>query len=399
MSAERAVSRRAVMVGAAAAGAAGLIGGASPAIGLRGDEEARLRPPLWQTALQRGMIYGSSTATWQISDHEYRRLFDREAAILFTEDDLLWYRLRPKPHSGLDFTYGDRIINFAERNRQLVFGAHLVWDEGFGPGWTDDDLWNISEKRARHLLYDTIRAEVKRYRGRIAAWSVANEVTDPEGRHGLRTNVPWYHTIGPSYVAEAFHLAHSLDPKALMVINEFGFETVNQYGDQPGPRRRATLQVIDKLLNNGVPVQALGVQAHLLAAHFDERFHPLEYRRFLSEVADRGLKILITEMDVLDDGLPANPRIRDQKIADVYKRYFHATLQEPAVISTMTFGLSDRYTWLDEDYPRPDGAHRRPLPFDRKLKPKPAYHALHNTLKGSPRRHPYWRVPRAHPHK
>ena len=39
----------------------------------------------------------------------------------------------------------------------------------------------------------------------------------------------------------------------------------------------------------------------------------------------------------------------------------------------ITFGLSDRYTWLQEDYPREDGAARRPLPYDDEdLSRKPA---------------------------
>jgi GH35 family endo-1,4-beta-xylanase len=46
------------------------------------------------------------------------------------------------------------------------------------------------------------------------------------------------------------------------------------------------------------------------------------YRAFLAELAARGLTIMITEMDVLD---------------------------EPAVKVFVTFGLSDRYTWLQED--------------------------------------------------
>lgn len=126
--------------------------------------------------------------------------------------------------------------------------AHLVWDEGFGDGWTDDDLWGLSQQDARDLLYGN------QYRGRVDAWNVANEVTDPEGEHGFRTDVRWWQTIGPTYVAESFHIAHDADSSALLVLNEFGFETVNQYGDQPEPRRRATLQVIDKLLGDGVPV-------------------------------------------------------------------------------------------------------------------------------------------------
>jgi endo-1,4-beta-xylanase len=59
----------------------------------------------------------------------------------------------------------------------------------------------------------------------------------------------------------------------------------------------------------------------------------------------------------------------------------------------MTFGLSDRYTWLQEDYPREDGAPRRPLPYDDGLRPKPAYDALRAALAHAVPRRPTWRIP------
>jgi endo-1,4-beta-xylanase len=385
---ERRITRRRILAGAAtaagAAAATGIVGqGASADLGSG-------RAPLWRIARRRGLVYGSSTATWQISDPDYRKLFASQAGILFTEDDLLWYRVKPTPSSRLDFSYGDRIVGFAERKHMYVFGAHLVWDEGFGSGWRDNDLWGLSAREARDLLYGTVRKVVRHYRGRVDAWSVVNEAISADGRHGLRTDVPWFQTIGPSYVAESFRIAHEVDPHALLVLNDFGYETVNRYGDRPEDKRRATLEVLDDLLAAGAPVQALGIQAHLLAKDFDQRFDDYDYRTFLAEVANRGLTILITELDVLDSGLPAAPRVRDRLVADVYRRYLGTALQESAVKVVMTFGLSDRYTWLEEDYPRKDGAHRRPLPFDRALRPKPAYDALADSLRGAPSRAPLW---------
>jgi endo-1,4-beta-xylanase len=346
--------------------------------------------PLWQQSLSRGLVYGSSAATWQLSDAQYRSLYEAQAGILFTEDDLLWWRLRPTPRSDLDFTYGDRIIDFANGNGMLVFGAHLVWDEGFGDGWTDDDLWGMSHQEAMHLINSTIDAVVSRYRWRVAAWSVVNEAIDT---NGVRTDVPWYATIGPSYIADAFRRAHAADPTALLVYNDYGYET--DFGqDTAVDKRAATLDVLDGLLAEGAPVHALGIQAHLHAARFAEKFDVDAYRTFLSDVAARGLKILITEMDVLDDGLPADIHMRDAAVANVYKTYLDAALAQTDIAALMTFGLSDRYTWLQEDYPRADGAARRPLPFDDKMKPTPALFALQTSLRGAADRMPYWVPPR-----
>jgi len=56
----------------------------------------------------------------------------------------------------------------------------------------------------------------------------------------------------------------------------------------------------------------------------------------------------------------------------------------------LTFGLSDRYTWLQEDMPRGDRAPRRPLPFDADMQPKPAYNALVQAFANAPSRTPVW---------
>jgi endo-1,4-beta-xylanase len=382
------LSRRTLLAGAAGATAATAAGGMTAAA------QAAGRPtPLWKHAARNGIAFGSSIATWQLDD-EYKKVHAREAAVMFTEDDLLWYQLKPTPDSPLNFEPGEQIVRFAERNDQLTIGAHLAWDEGFGEGWTEDDLWGLSRRDAEKLLYRTVRRQVQHFRGRMNGWIVANEVTDPEerDRHGFRTNVPWYETIGPEYIENVFHIAKHEDPRALRIINEFGFETVNEWGDQPGVRRRAFLRAVDRLLDKNVPVQAVGIQGHLLADRFAERFNAKAYRAFLQEFADRGLPILITEMDVLDDGLPANIKVRDRAVADVYRRYLDVTLDVKAVKAVIAFGLSDRYTWLQEDTPREDGAARRPLAFDEEMRRKPAFHAIAQSLCHAPSRKPLWRI-------
>lgn len=389
MSDKKTIQRRSVLLGAAAAAATGAVGGLSTRASAAGPLDYD-PAPLWRTARNRGLAYGSAWATWMGGDQQLTELQNREANMLFCQDDLLWYVLKPTPESKLDFTTGDAFYAQAESQNQLVLAAHLVWDEGFGEGWTDDDLWGLNRREATELLWGVLNAEVKRYRGRTTAWITCNEVTDPEGIDGFRTQVPWYNTIGPSYVAEAFQLAHRADPNATLILNEFGFETTNKYGDEPWRRRKAFLQVLDTLLAQGAPVHAVGVQAHLLAYKFAERFHTQAYRDFLRELADRGVHILITEMDVMDGGLPANPAVRDPMVADVYRRYLDVALDEPAVKALLTFGLVDGYSWLDEDYPRRDGAHRRPLPFDNKYHRKPAYWALHQSLLHAPSRKPAW---------
>src|SRR5215211_4656226 len=101
MSGDRRMTRRTVLKGAAGAAVVTAAGPAVPALA------HHWRAPLWKVAARRGIVYGSSWATWQ-SDADYVAVLDREAAILLTEDDLLWYRLKPSRDAPLDFSFGDQ---------------------------------------------------------------------------------------------------------------------------------------------------------------------------------------------------------------------------------------------------------------------------------------------------
>ena len=85
------------------------------------------------------------------------KLVDRQAALVFTMDDFLWYQLKPRPEAPLNLQAGDRIGAKAEENRQLVFGSHLVWGEGLGEEWPEGYL-ELSRQEARDLLFPTVEA-------------------------------------------------------------------------------------------------------------------------------------------------------------------------------------------------------------------------------------------------
>ncbi len=165
----------------------------------------------------------------------------------------------------------------------------------------------MAEAGAEKVLVTHIAAVAGHFRHRVMQWDVVNEAVEPgDGRSdGLRDS-PWVKALGPRYVDLAFHAAAAADPGALLVLNETGLDYA---APAEASRRQATLELLATLTAHGVPVKALGVQAHLHAARAD-----LDQRviaDFLGSVAALGLKIVITEMDVRDNGLPADPSARD----------------------------------------------------------------------------------------
>jgi endo-1,4-beta-xylanase len=106
----------------------------------------------------------------------------------------------------------------------------------------------------------------------------------------------------------------------------------------------------------------------------------------MADVQSLGLKILLTEMDVNDRALPADIPTRDKIVADVYSHYLNLTLANPAVLALLTWGITDKYTWLNHEGARKDGQPERCLPFDADMKPTPAFFAELIALRAAPRR-------------
>jgi endo-1,4-beta-xylanase len=108
-------------------------------------------------------------------------------------------------------------------------------------------------------------------------------------------------------------------------------------------------------------------------------------------VAGLGLTIQITELDVTDEHALADEAVRDRLVADTYSRFLEAALDESAVKMVVTWGLSDRHSWIvrgetHESKWRTDGLPSRPLPFDAELKPKPAFDAVAQAFVHAPQR-------------
>ena len=241
------------------------------------------------------------------------------------------------------------------------------------PDWLLDKLADSSTTptEIEEILIKHVSTIVRRYAGKVHSWSVVNEAIWPEDRqpNGFR-KTPWLKALGETYIDIAFHAARAADPHALLFYNS---DRVEHDAPDYEDRRVATLNMLKNLKSRGVPIQALGIQSHLVA---DRPFDFERFRVFLSDVANLGLKILISELDVNDSELPGDIETRDRIVASVYENYLSVVLEQPAVIAVSTWGIRDRDTWLDDVTPRSDGRPLRPLPLDSNLRRKLAWNGI-----------------------
>ena len=316
-----------------------------------------------------------------LSDTAYRSLVLAQCDVLTPENELKWTTLRPSPTQPFNFALADVALTFAEQNGLRVRGSCFTWANDI-PWWFDK---YVTPANALSVLEEHITTVMTRYKGRIFSYDVVNEATDGKGYYPTR----WAKLLGPRYIDNAFTIAHRVDPGAQLVLNEYNLEYHNHFSKD---HQRIVIKVLDDILSRGIPVHALGVEAHLEWEAIKDQFDAKQHRGFLRTIESMGLRVVITEMDVLDLNLPTDHAYRDKCIGDTYKRYLGAVLEEPVVEGILSWGLSDKYSWMNTGaeprFNRADGDKQRPLPYDDKMNAKPAARAFAQALAGARRAAP-----------
>jgi endo-1,4-beta-xylanase len=312
-------------------------------------------------------------------DLDYSRLLTREFNLVTPENAMKWEIIHPE-QERYDFEQADFIVDFARRNGLKVRGHTLVWTLQL-PDWVEQG--SFTRQEWIDLLRDHIHTVVGRYRGNpgdrtVIAWDVVNEAIQPDGSY--LENL-WYSTIGPEYIPLAFQFAHEADPQALLFYNDFDAEGMNR-------KSQAVYDLVKGLKEAGVPIHGVGMEMHIT---LDGQPTADDLAANLRRLGDLGLIVHITEMDVRtqeatdvlnrsEQSLPDKREYSSALLAqaEVYRRVFTACLQAPNCQAFVTWGLTDRQSWIPGWTGRPDA----PLLFDEAGRPKPAYDALIEALKG-----------------
>lgn len=323
-------------------------------------------------AARRGRRYGAAVRADTLgSDPALRRAVLSECDWITPEIDFKWNALEYR-RGGWWFERADALVAFAQANGKALRGHTLLWEQST-PDWARAEL---AERRDWRLVERWFATALGRYGDTACEWDVINEPIDTEhGRQGLRRTC-FHGAFGADYIPRAMRLARHHAPNARLFINEYGLD----YGNHvERDRRRALLKLVARLRHDGVPLDGIGVQAHL-----DLSKGPLDARAItamLREIADLGLSISITELDVAEADRTRPLAARDRAIADEVRRYLDIVLAEPAVTGVVSWGVSDRDSWLQDglDTANPDQLNRG-LPFDVALQPKPVYFAMREAL-------------------
>ena len=266
----------------------------------------------------------------------------------------------------------DAIVNFAQTNKLKIRGHTLCWHNQT-PTWLFKDAQgaDVTKEVLLKRLKDHITAVVGRYKGKIYAWDVVNEVIDDDDSKYFRES-PWYKICGEEFVAKAFEYAHAADPNALLFYNDYNTESAG--------KRERIYKMLKGLLDKKVPIHGVGLQAHWSIFSPTEQ----ELRQSVEKFSSLGLKIQFTELDIsvyqsehsrrerrADESDAFTPEM-EAKQTEQYKMVFKVFREYKDKITGVTFwNVSDKSSWLDNFPVR--GRKNYPLLFDQNFQPKKVY--------------------------
>jgi len=324
--------------------------------------------PLRQAAEAAHRRVGTALMSSQLDDERVRKLVATHFDSLTPENEMKWESIEPRP-GDFSFAAGDKLVAFAAANGIRMRGHTLVWHSQLAPWVKGLKGAQLQEAMARH-----VRGVVGHYRGKVAAWDVVNEaIADGPGGE-LRKDSPFM-ALGPTFIDEAFKLAHEADPEALLFYNDYEIE------GEGTPKSDAAYQLCKRLKDAGVPIGGIGMQMHV-----DPRHWPASdsIKRNMDRFAALGLAVEITEMDVPVGEIPGT---LDEKLKQ-QRTIAHDIVAACVAVDKCTaitfWGLTDTQSWLSTaEWGRLRGRlPHYPLLFNAAYEPKPVLVGVSDALAG-----------------
>lgn len=311
---------------------------------------------------------GAAVGGWQCQNAKYSETILKNYSSLTPENSFKQPAINPS-EGVWNFADADAIANFCRQNGLKLRGHCLVWG-GLGSWMSRDSEGNLVSKEVYYeRLREYINVIVNRYKDIVRVWDVVNEPFGYDRKDGEFKDNDLYQICGEEYITKAFEFAHEADPTALLCLNEC--KVVNN-----NVKQKYLLKYVEKWLNEGVPIGAVGIQGHWDTFEINE--NPRRLQKVIDKLYKLGVDIQITEVDMSvyankTDSFTELPKNVEAVQAKKFQKMFEVLRKNADKISSVTFwGMGDGNTY----YNTGNNRHNWPLLFDENLMPKQAFYAI-----------------------
>jgi endo-1,4-beta-xylanase len=266
-----------------------------------------------------------------------------------------WDTIEPT-RGQFNFSRGDAIVSLATSHQEIVRGHTLVWHSQL-PSW----VAALPTNQVQAAMENHITQEVTHYRGQLYAWDVVNEPFNEDG--SFRTS-PFFTALGSGFVATALRAARAADPNVKLYLNDFNIEGLNAKSD-------AMFNLARSLKQQGVPLDGVGIQAHLIVGQV-----PSGLQQNMQRFADLGLDVALTELDIRMQ-LPRDAT-KDARQRTDYQNVTAACVAVTRCVGITVWDYTDKYSWIPGVFSGQGAA----TPWAEDLTRKPAYDGIVAALGG-----------------
>lgn len=276
-----------------------------------------------------------------------------------------------------NFTQADDLITFASRNGIRMHGHALIWHSDYQ---VPSFMKNYSGDFAA-MLKTHVQTIASHFSGKVDSWDVVNEALAEDGDssavNGFRNSV-FYQKMGINYIDQAFINARAADPVADLYYNDYNIEN-------GGAKTTNLYALVDGLKSRNVPITGVGFQMHVLL----DWPSTSTIEAAMKAIADRGLKVKITELDVrvnnkYNPSAPVYTSLTTEAATrqkERYRQIVAAYLR--AVPASQRGGISVWGVWDTDSWLNTASEPDWPLLFDANFQPKPALQGFADGLTGN----------------
>ncbi|MDN3594424.1 endo-1,4-beta-xylanase [Zunongwangia endophytica] len=337
-----------------------------------------------KNAFKDNFYIGTALNAWQITGRqpEELKVATQNFNSIVAENIMKSAQIQPK-EGKFNFELADKFVKLGEENDMHIHGHTLIWHSQ-APDWffTGKDGNTVSEEVLIQRIRDHIHTVVGRYKGRVHSWDVVNEAIEDDGSY---RDSKFYQILGEDFIKLAFEFAHEADPEAKLYYNDYSMAVPE--------KRRGVVRMVERLKNDNVQIDGIGMQGHIGLKHPDI----MEFEKSL-EAYGNLVKVMITELDLsvlpspwgdagaeisdnyeyddkmnpFPDELPAYV---EKQFTKRYVEFFELFLKHHDKIERVTlWGVNDGNSWKNNWPVR--GRIDYPLLFDRKNQAKPVVNEL-----------------------
>jgi endo-1,4-beta-xylanase len=266
-----------------------------------------------------------------LSNSQNANILKTEGGQLTPENSMKWESLSPNSQGSYNWGNADQLVAFAEANGKMLRGHTFVWHQQI-PQW----LKNINNKATLTSAIQThIAAVMGRYKGKIYAWDVANEVFEDSG--AMRSSV-FSNVFGDwTFLDVAFNAARAADPNAKLCLNDYNL-------DYSSAKLTNFVALVKTLKGRGVPIDCVGSQSHLVVGNGAIP----SFKTTLDSLATTNTEVQITELDIRTSSSPSSSQI-SQQVTD-YKNVVSACMKTSACAGITVWGVSDKDSWVPSTF-------------------------------------------------